>query len=409
MQLFLKIKQNFATIFLMITFSNDVKKLASIFKEHGYEFYAVGGAVRDMVRGKTPDDIDFCTNATPQEMLSLFPNSIKTGIKHGTLTIPFRKEFYEVTTYRIDGKYSDGRHPDNIAYSSNLREDLSRRDFTINALALSPDNNEIIDLFGGINDLNNKVIRTVGNADARFSEDALRMLRAIRFEAKLGFTLEENTRNAIKTNAYLIKNVSRERIFTELIKTLTSGGRNNALKTLSETGLWDEILPFVKNSRIVMNGSVFSESVALTSFFILTDTPNKDCRETLLDLKTSNALLHDVLHLEESYRVFMKSIPTTDYEKRVFLSFVQKEYISSFFDTLLTIGSPYAELRDEYNEMINYPLSIKELAINGNDMINLGYNGHDVKNALNLALDEVLKDPKKNTKEKLISLLTKRS
>lgn len=393
----------------MITFSNDVKKLASIFKNNGYEFYAVGGAVRDMVRGKTPDDIDFCTNATPQEMLSMFPSSIKTGIKHGTLTIPFRKEFYEVTTYRIDGKYSDGRHPDNIAYSSSLAEDLSRRDFTINALALSPDNDEIIDLFGGINDLNNKVIRTVGNADARFSEDALRMLRAIRFEAKLGFTLEENTKNAIKTNAYLIKNVSKERIFTEFIKTLTSNGRNNALKTLSETGLWDEILPFVKNKRIVMNGSVFSESVALASFFILTDTPNKDCRETLLDLKTSNALLHDVLHLEKSYRVFMKNPPTTDYEKRAFSSFVQKEYISNFFDTLVTIGSHYAELRGEYNEMINYPLSIKELAINGNDILNLGYNGHDVKNALSLALDEVLKDPTKNTKEKLITLLTKRS
>lgn len=393
----------------MITFNNDVKKLASIFNEHGYEFYAVGGAVRDMVRGKTPDDIDFCTNATPQEMLALFPSSIKTGIKHGTLTIPFRKEFYEVTTYRIDGKYSDGRHPDNIAYSSNLREDLSRRDFTINALALSPDNNEIIDLFGGINDLKNKIIRTVGNADARFSEDALRMLRAIRFEAKLGFTLEENTRNAIKTNAYLIKNVSKERIFTELIKTLTSRNRNNALKTLSETGLWDEILPFVKNKRIMMNGSVFSESVVLASFFILTDTPNKECRETLLDLKTSNALLHDVLHLEESYRMFIKNTPTNDYEKRAFSSFVQKEYISSFFDTLITIGSPYAEFRDEYNEMLNYPLSIKELAINGNDVLNLGYNGHDVKNALNLALDEVLKDPTKNTKDKLMALLTKHS
>lgn len=386
----------------MIDFSDNVKKLSSIFKKNGYEFYAVGGAVRDMILGKTPDDIDFCTNATPEEMLCLFPSSIKTGIKHGTLTIPFKHEFYEVTTYRIDGKYSDGRHPDSIEYSPNLKEDLSRRDFTINALAADVETKEITDLFNGIKDIKDKRIRTVGEANLRFSEDALRMLRAIRFEAKLGFSIEKNTMDAIKSNAPLIRRVSKERIFAEFVKTITSEHRNDAVKSLSTSGLWEEVLPSVPNRIVTMNKGCFTQSSSLASFFILTNTPHNGISDTLSNLKTSNALKYDVLHLAESYTLFINNTPKNDYQKRRFISFVQKEYINDFFDVLQTIGEYEPLLKKEYFEMLKYPLSIKELNINGNDLIGLGYNGIEIKNTLNSVLDEVLKNPEINTKEKLL-------
>ena len=386
----------------MIDFSDKVKKLSLIFKNNGYEFYAVGGAVRDIILGKTPDDIDFCTNATPEEMLKMFPHSIKTGIKHGTLTIPFMGDFYEVTTYRIDGKYSDGRHPDNIKYSSNLKEDLSRRDFTINALAKDVESNEIIDLFDGIKDIELKRIKTVGKAELRFSEDALRMLRAIRFEAKLGFSIEQDTMNAIKTNASLIRRVSKERIFTEFAKTVTSKYRNNAFKSLSSSGLWEEIFSCVQNKIITMHGSCFDISCSLASFFILTNTAHDEINTTMLDLKTSNALRRDVMHLSDSYNLFLNKIPKSDYEKRCFASIVQKQYLNAFFDVLLTTGSPYYSLKQEYGKLTEYPLSIKELAINGNDLSVIGYSGEKIKEMLNQALDNVLKNPDNNTKEKLI-------
>ena len=187
----------------------------------GYEAYVVGGCVRDSILGRTPQDWDITTSATPQQVKALFPRTLDTGLQHGTVTVMQDKEGFEVTTYRIDGEYEDNRHPREVIFTPNLEEDLKRRDFTINAMAY---NEEIglVDLFGGMRDLQEGIIRCVGNAEERFAEDALRMLRAIRFSAQLGYSIEEKTRAAIRLMAPTLSRISAERIQVELVKMMVS-------------------------------------------------------------------------------------------------------------------------------------------------------------------------------------------
>lgn len=187
----------------------------------GWEAYPVGGCVRDLLLGRTPGDVDICTSARPETVLALFPNAVPTGLKHGTVTVPTPDGPVEITTFRREVGYVDGRHPDTVTFDAGLAEDLSRRDFTVNAMALAPDGT-VIDCFGGREDLARGVIRCVGEPDRRFSEDALRMLRGVRFCAQLGFTLEEETAAAMARNAFRAEQISRERIRAELEKTLLS-------------------------------------------------------------------------------------------------------------------------------------------------------------------------------------------
>ena len=198
--------------------------LETLYK-NGYDAYIVGGCVRDNLLNKNPDDYDITTNAKPAELKKLFKRTIDTGIKHGTVTVLFYEKnvpyTYEVTTYRKDGKYDDGRHPNEVEFVDDLREDLLRRDFTINALAYN-DKRGLVDEFGGVDDLNDKIIRAVGNPVERFTEDALRLLRAIRFSAKLGFKIEKETEDAIIKLSDKLVNVSKERVEVELTKTITS-------------------------------------------------------------------------------------------------------------------------------------------------------------------------------------------
>lgn len=220
--------------------------------EAGYAAYPVGGCVRDLLLGRKPGDVDICTAARPELVLSLFGNAVPTGLKHGTVTVPTPTGNVEITTFRREGGYTDARHPDAVTFDAGLREDLSRRDFTVNAMALGPDG-EVIDCFGGREDLERKLIRCVGDPDRRFSEDALRMLRAVRFCAQLGFVLEAETAAAIGRNAHLTEKVSRERLRVEMEKTLLSdrpeeiSGMISAgllchLYTFPETGLLRETL-----------------------------------------------------------------------------------------------------------------------------------------------------------------------
>lgn len=187
----------------------------------GYAAYPVGGCVRDLLLGREPGDVDVCTAAHPEAVMELFSNAVPTGIAHGTVTVSTADGNIEITTFRRDGAYADARHPDAVSFDAGLREDLSRRDFTVNAMALSA-NGEVIDPFNGREDLKKGVIRCVGDPDVRFSEDALRMLRGVRFAAQLGFEIEEATRTAMERNAPLVSKVSRERIKAELEKTLLS-------------------------------------------------------------------------------------------------------------------------------------------------------------------------------------------
>lgn len=218
-----------------------VRLIIENLEQHGYEAYAVGGCVRDTLLGREPEDWDITTSARPEQVKAIFHRTVDTGIQHGTVTVMFGKEGFEVTTYRIDGSYSDGRHPDQVAFTSLLREDLRRRDFTINAIAYNPGTG-IVDLFGGQEDLAQGIIRCVGNAQERFGEDALRILRAVRFSAQLGFTIEEETRSAIRLLARNLEKISKERIQTEMVKLLVSR-HPEELRTAYELGITSVILP----------------------------------------------------------------------------------------------------------------------------------------------------------------------
>ena len=206
---------------MRIEMPHDVEWIIGKIRENGYEAFAVGGCVRDTLLGRKPGDWDITTSAKPEEVKGIFGKTVDTGLQHGTVTIIKNRNGYEVTTYRIDGEYHDGRHPESVEFTSNLKEDLKRRDFTINAMAYSHET-EIVDEFGGMDDLANQVIRCVGLAHDRFTEDALRILRAIRFAAQLGFEIEEETYKAISDIAPNLKNVSKERIQVELTKLLLS-------------------------------------------------------------------------------------------------------------------------------------------------------------------------------------------
>ena len=199
----------------------ELEFIISEIEKHGFEAFIVGGCVRDVLLNKKPQDWDITTNAKPEEIKKIFKRTVDTGIEHGTVSVLISKTAYEVTTYRIDGKYLDGRHPDKVEFSPLLDEDLKRRDFTINAMAYSK-RSGIVDLFEGREDLNKGLIRCVGVARERFSEDALRILRAIRFSACLGFEIEEETKKAILEIAPNLLKVSKERVWVELNKTLLS-------------------------------------------------------------------------------------------------------------------------------------------------------------------------------------------
>lgn len=206
---------------MKIQLPEKVNTIIQTLQEHGYEAYAVGGCVRDSLLRREPGDWDITTSASPDETKKLFARTVDTGIEHGTVTVLLGKEGFEVTTYRIDGKYEDSRHPTEVIFTRNLREDLLRRDFTINAMAYN-DTEGIVDIFGGMDDLKRKIIRCVGNARERFGEDALRIMRGVRFAAQLGFSLEKETKEAMTELAPTLEKISAERIQTELVKLLVS-------------------------------------------------------------------------------------------------------------------------------------------------------------------------------------------
>ena len=226
---------------MRIELPEKVCQIINCITEAGYEAYAVGGCIRDSILGRVPDDWDITTSATPLEVKQLFRRTIDTGIQHGTVTVMLDKEGFEVTTYRIDGKYEDGRHPEEVTFTPNLEEDLKRRDFTINAMAYN-EQDGLVDLFGGMQDIQAKIIRCVGDPIARFNEDALRIMRAIRFGAQLGYEIDSETKQAIKELAPNLTKISAERIQVELTKLLVSP-HPEAMRTVYETGVADVIMP----------------------------------------------------------------------------------------------------------------------------------------------------------------------
>lgn len=224
-----------------IILPEQVAFIINTLNEAGFEAYAVGGCVRDSIMGREPDDWDITTSADPQQVKKLFRRTIDTGIQHGTVTVMLQKAGYEVTTYRIDGEYEDNRHPKEVIFTKSLEEDLKRRDFTVNAMAYHPGEG-LVDLFDGIGDMEKKCIRCVGQAEERFSEDALRMMRGVRFSAQFGYRIEEQTREAIRKLRENLRNVSAERIRVELVKLLVSP-HPDYLRIACDLGITKVILP----------------------------------------------------------------------------------------------------------------------------------------------------------------------
>lgn len=274
--------------------SREYREAAALVKElrqKGHTAYIVGGAVRDILLGKNPHDYDVTTSATPEEILQLYPDALGLGAAFGIMSIPRgEKLLIEVATYREDQDYRDGRHPEKVQYSKTPQEDIARRDFTINALLLDPEKEEIIDFTSGIDDLKKGILRTVGEPAKRFREDALRMLRAVRFSVRFDMVMEENTKNAVKECAALIRNLSSERLREEMDRMLTGPRPERAVEMLSDLGLLKEFLPEIEAMRGVEQpkefhpeGDVFVHTLLMLSHMV---NPSQELAWSVL--------LHDV-------------------------------------------------------------------------------------------------------------------
>ena len=235
-----------------ISIPDDLKQLSKFFSDNNFQVFLVGGAVRDSILKKNPKDWDIATDATPEEMQKIFHKTIPTGIEHGTITIVFKGNMIEATTFRSESGYTDGRHPDGVCFSKSIYEDLSRRDFTMNAIAASLPNGELIDPYLGIDDIKNKIIKTVGNPKERFLEDALRPLRGIRFASQLQFSFEKETKNALSFVLEHSDKLAKERIREEFSKILLSDIPSIGFKLMEESGYLRKFLPELASCRGVI-------------------------------------------------------------------------------------------------------------------------------------------------------------
>lgn len=398
----------------------NVERIIRTLNDHGYEAYAVGGCVRDTLLDRKPGDWDITTSARPQQVKELFRRTIDTGIQHGTVTVMMDRIGYEVTTYRIDGEYEDGRHPKQVEFTSSLIEDLKRRDFTINAMAYSHETG-IVDEFGGVEDLKAKTIRCVGDPMERFTEDALRILRAIRFSAQLDFSIEEQTWNAIRVIAPNIAKVSKERIQVELTKLLLSD-HPEKIREVYETG----ISPYISENFDSLNwknaeipATLPSEKYVRWAAFLrcanaydangtlipqpvpsLTEVPESASRavKILRDLKLDNDTIGRVKTLVAWSGVELSETPEAI---RRAMSRMEPEV----WDVLIQLNG-YSEKIKELTKTIREAgdcLDLKHLAVKGQDLIKAGVQpGKALGATLNQMLDDVLSHPDHNEKEYLL-------
>lgn len=439
---------------IKIQLPDKVNRIIDTLQSNGFEAYAVGGCVRDSILGRKPEDWDITTSAMPEETKSLFDKTFDTGIEHGTVTVLLDREGFEVTTYRIDGKYEDSRHPSEVTFTRSLREDLLRRDFTINAMAYN-EKDGLVDIFGGLKDLDDRVIRCVGDATARFSEDALRILRGVRFAAQLGFSIDEETREGMRALSPSLQNISAERIQVELVKMLTSK-RPGLLKEAYELRITAQFLP--EFDRLMVTGQETPhhmynvgehtihaiENIRADKILRLTMLlhdmgkpalktvdengrahfkqhafeSEKITKEVLKRLKFDNDTLHKVAHLVyyHDYRM-----PATAKSVRRAMNKIGKEMFSDYIEVRradVLAQSMYKreeklqnlrEIEALYYEIIEKDqcVSLKDLAVSGKDLIDAGMTpGKEIGEKLGELLELVIEDPELNTKEKLLHIFT---
>jgi tRNA nucleotidyltransferase (CCA-adding enzyme) len=435
---------------MKITMPKNAKMILDTIHRAGFEAYVVGGCVRDALLGREPGDWDITTNALPQDIKKLFRRTIDTGIQHGTVTVMVDKEGYEVTTYRIDGKYEDSRHPSEVTFTKNLTEDMKRRDFTINAMAYNEEEG-LIDRFGGIEDLNNRIIRCVGDPMERFSEDALRIMRAVRFSAQLDYSIEDATRAAIKELAPTLEKISAERIQVELVKLLTSP-HPDRIRDAYEMGVTAVILPELDRCMVTeQNNPHHMYSVGEHIIQSLLYVPDdKVLRLTMLFHDLAKPLVETVD--EEGISHFYKhAVKGADLARGIFkrLKFdrdtmdlvcklvlhhddrfpAEEKYVrramnrvgKQELDLLLKVRyadtmaqSDYArqdnldlieQTRKVYESVLqdNQCVDLKSLAVNGGDLIAKGVApGKMLGSILEVMLEEVLDDPAHNDREYLL-------
>ncbi len=445
-----------------------LQKMNNIFEKNGFKAYLVGGAVRDMFMNKEASDWDVATDATPEQVISAFKKVIPTGIAHGTVTVHFMGEEIEVTTFRIEQGYSDGRHPDKVAFASDIEEDLSRRDFTMNAIAVSLRDGNIVDPFNGKADIKNKVIRSVGNPLERFNEDGLRPIRAIRFASQLGFEIETNTLQAISNEKVLQKTstISIERFRDELVKLLKSPKPSVGLKLLESTNIMKLFLPELLEGRNCIQNDVRGYHVfdvldhnfyscdgapvhkvnvrlaallhdigkpaskvvrntdqgEIYNFFSHEKYSETIARKLLTKLRFSNNEINNVCHLIENH-MFHYEESWSDAAVRRFIVRVKPENIEDLIDLRL------ADMYGKYNMPIqikesnacdlliqlqdrikkiqeeNSAFTLKSLAVSGKDLMEIGIpSGRLIGKILDGLLETVLDDPKQNSKDVLLNI-----
>lgn len=431
------------------------RKIIARLEQHGYEAYIVGGCVRDSLMGKRPSDWDICTSARAEEMMALFEDKrvIPTGIQHGTLTILAEDGAYEVTTFRIDGEYLDHRHPKSVAFTRELAEDLSRRDFTINAMAWHPERG-LIDLFGGVEDLRDRLVRAVGDPVQRFNEDGLRMLRMVRFATVLDFDYDPATYDAVRKQGHLLQYISKERIQVELNKILLAAHPARGLEDLYTLGMYPYIIPMMCHTvgfaqrgghhfldvfehsllavgviapelvlRLTMLlhdiGKPFvwdsSESLSYDRFDDHAAVSAKLAGKILRDLKYDNATRKDVVELIAHHNDILLPDPVNVRRALARLGEVQtRRLVQVKVADLIAhdlagerekILALFAEISDVIGEVVARGdcTSVKALAIGGQDMMALGLSGRAIGQMLNAALELVLEKPEMNTRETLLN------
>ena len=436
----------------MISIPEKVNKVIQKLEKSGFEAFAVGGCVRDSFLGIPPEDWDITTSAKPEDVKRIFSRTFDTGIKHGTVSVLIDNEIFEVTTYRHDGMYKDNRHPEQVTFTTSIKEDLARRDFTVNAMAYN-EKHGLVDPFDGQTDLKNHIIRCVGEADRRFQEDALRILRAARFSAQKGFQIEENTLKSIQKNSSLVQNLSVERIVSEITKILLSD-HLEMFDILYETGVLQYIMPelcacleteqnikwhiydvghhtlhavshlekkpYLRYAMLMHDwgkpltksqnpdGSDCFRNHAKISVALATDWMNR--------YKFSNSDKDKILRLIQNHD---REIVT---DKKCVKSAVNAVGDDIFLDLLhvkradakaqnFTLTKPRLSVYDEQEALYHAikeskePFSVKNLDINGRDLMALGYHGKEIGDALNQLLEHVLEYPEDNQKEILIKTL----
>ena len=402
-----------------IALPKDVKHIIDVLMENGYEAYAVGGCVRDSILGRVPGDWDITTSALPMQVKGLFRRTVDTGIQHGTVTVMLGRNGYEVTTYRIDGKYEDSRHPESVEFTPKLEEDLKRRDFTINAMAYN-DEHGIVDIFDGVGDLHRKIIRCVGNAHDRFDEDALRILRAVRFSAQLGFGIEENTASAAKELAVNLKKISSERIHTEFNKMLKSP-HPDYFSVADAIGIMEIVLPeyHVMSAQDKEFVGVLARECAcllperyaamlFMSGRYSEEGPADTAKRVLKRLKLDNDTINTASML---LRFGMLEITDDEPRIRHIIYDTGDKNILRILDFRAAyekcIGNDIADVRRMYDicNMIferGDCVSLKNLAITGKELIAMGVPaGRQMGEILNSILMLVLDNPQLNDREQL--------